>query len=119
ALRLAEHRVVPAERVLVGPAPGMVDAHRVVGRDRPVEEAPVRPVRVLGAQPLERPLLTPAGEEVVLLGDEIWLRGDASEHQASSAGRRWRNLYRDLPSGWGARNGRPGILPAMHAPEGP
>src|SRR4029079_1233655 len=47
ALVLAEHRVVAAEDVLVGPAPGMVDAHRVVGRDRAVEEAPAGPAGVL------------------------------------------------------------------------
>ena len=54
ALVLAEHRVVALEDVLVGPAPGVVDAHRVVGRDRAVEEAPARPAGVLGAQPRER-----------------------------------------------------------------
>ena len=45
--------------VLVGAAPGVVDAHRVVGRDRAVEEAPARPAGVLGAEALERPPLAP------------------------------------------------------------
>src|SRR3989304_621598 len=40
ALPVAEHGVVALEEVLVGAAPGMVHAHRVVGRDRPVEEGP-------------------------------------------------------------------------------
>ena len=40
ALPLAEHGVVALEEVLVRAAPGVVDAHRVVGGDRPVQEAP-------------------------------------------------------------------------------
>src|SRR3990172_6871220 len=40
ALPVAEHGVVALEEVLVGAAPGMVHAHRVVGRDRPIEEGP-------------------------------------------------------------------------------
>src|SRR3989304_1454999 len=40
ALVVAEHREEPAVDVLVGPAPGMMDTHRVVRRDRAVEEAP-------------------------------------------------------------------------------
>ncbi len=43
ALVLAAHGVEALEDVLVGSTPGVVDAHRVVGRDRPVEEAPPRP----------------------------------------------------------------------------
>ena len=70
ALVLAEHRVEALVQVLVRAAPGVVDAHRVVGRDRPVEEAPVRPARVLRAQPGERPSLPPWREDLVLLGDE-------------------------------------------------
>jgi polyisoprenyl-teichoic acid--peptidoglycan teichoic acid transferase len=53
ALVLAEHGVEALVEVLVRTAPGVVDAHRVVGRDGPVEEAPARPARVLRAQPGE------------------------------------------------------------------
>ena len=88
ALVLAEHGVEALEEVLVGPAPGVVDAHRVVGRDRPVEEAPVRPAGVLGAQPRERPALPPLVEDVVLLRDEIGLRCDGSEHAPPGCDRR-------------------------------
>ena len=86
ALVLAAHGVESLEDVLVGAAPGVVDAHRVVGRDRPVEEAPARPTGVLGAQAGERPALAPEGEDLVLLGDEIGLAGDGCEHLASDAG---------------------------------
>ena len=86
ALVLAEHGVEALEEVLVGAAPGVVDAHRVVGRDRAVEEAPVRPAGVLGAQPGEGPPLAPGVEDLVLLGDEIGLRADGSEHSASGSG---------------------------------
>ena len=78
-----EHRVEPLVEVLVGPAPGVVDAHRVVGGDGPVEEAPAGVARVLGAQARERPALRPLAEQGVLLGDEVWSGGDGSEHRAS------------------------------------
>ena len=48
ALVLAEHGVVALEEVLVGAAPGVVNAHRIVGRDRPVDEG-VATVRALVA----------------------------------------------------------------------
>ena len=70
ALVLAEHRVEALVEVLVGAAPGVMDAHRVVGRDRAVEEAPPRTAGVLGAQPRERPTLAPQIQDLVLLGDE-------------------------------------------------
>ena len=92
ALVLAEHRVEALEEVLVGPAPGVVDAHRVVGRDRAVEEAPARPAGVLGAQPRERRALPPAGSS------------DESCSMATRSGR----------VGTGRNIGRgPAILPAM------
>ena len=59
ALVVAEHRLEALVEVLVGPAPGVMDAHRVVGRDRAVEEAPALAARVLGTQPGERPPLAP------------------------------------------------------------
>ena len=83
ALVLAEHGVEALVQVLVGATPGVVDAHRVVGRDRPVEEAPARAAGVLGAEPLERPPLAPQLQHLVLLGDEVGLRADGSEHPAS------------------------------------
>ena len=38
ALALAEHGLVALEEVLVGPAPGMMDAHGVVRRNRTIEK---------------------------------------------------------------------------------
>src|SRR6478609_7965633 len=75
--------VEPLVEVLVGAAPGVVDAHRVVGGDRTVEEAPAGPAGVLRAEALERPPLAPLGEDLVLLGDEVGLRADGSEHRTS------------------------------------
>ena len=86
ALVLAEHRVEALVEVLVGAAPGVVDAHRVVGRDRAVEEAPLRAAGVLRPQPGERPPVAPVGQDRVLLGDEVGLRADGSEHSASGLG---------------------------------
>ena len=84
ALVVAEHRVEALVEVLVGPAPGVVDAHRVVGRDRAVEEAPARAARVLGPQPGERPSLAPSGEHLVLGRDEVGLGADGTKHLASA-----------------------------------
>ena len=83
ALGLAEHGVVALEDVLVGPAPGVVDAHRVVRRDRTVEEAPARAGGVLGTKARERLAVAPHGEDLVLLGDQVRLRADGLEHSAS------------------------------------
>ena len=80
ALVLAEHRVEALVEVLVGAAPGVVDAHRVVGRDRAVEEAPARAAGVLRAEAGERAPVAPLGEDLVLLGDEVGLRADGVEH---------------------------------------
>ena len=86
ALVLAEHRVEALVEVLVGTAPGVMDAHRIVGGDGAVEEAPPGPAGVLGAQPREGPSVAPGVEDLVLLGDEIGLRIDGSEHSASGSG---------------------------------
>src|SRR5439155_8887106 len=66
ALVEAPERLVALEDVLQRAAPGVVDAHRVVGRDRPVDEAPALVAAVLLAQPLKGPLLLPALEDLVL-----------------------------------------------------
>src|SRR5204863_1001721 len=84
ALLLTEHRVKALVEVLVGAAPGVVNAHRIVGGDRAVEKAPVRTAGVLGTEALERPTLAPLGEDLVLLGDEVGFRADGSEHRASA-----------------------------------
>src|SRR4026207_99681 len=97
-LVLAEQRVEALEQVLVRATPGVMDAHRVVGGDRPVEEAPARPTGVLRPQPGERPTLTPRLEQLVFLGDQIGLRGDGSEHATPG-----------LARGLGAGNERPRI----------
>ncbi len=86
ALVLAEHRVEALVQVLVRAAPGVMHAHRVVGGDRPVQEAPARSIGVLRAQPCEGPALLPALEQLVLLRDEVGLAGDGSEHASSRGG---------------------------------
>ncbi len=84
-----------------------MDAHRVIGGDGPVEEAPARTVRVLRSEAGERPALLPLGQNLVLLGDEVGLRADGSEHLASAADRVAR----------ATGNERPSILPAMQSPQ--
>src|SRR5262249_20413780 len=80
ALVLAEHRVIALEDVLVGPAPRVMHAHRVVRRDRAVEEAPRLVARVLGAQPRKRGSIAPQLEGLVLARDEVRARWNGSEH---------------------------------------
>src|SRR5262249_53290171 len=85
ALVAAEHGVVALEGVLVSPPPGVVDAHRVVRGDRPVEEGPDRPVRVPCAQLVEDLVRLPERENLALLGREIDLLIHLLErHEASS-----------------------------------
>ena len=60
ALVVAARGVVALEDVLQRAAPGVVDAHRVVGRDRAVDEAEARAAGVLLAQALERALCPPS-----------------------------------------------------------
>ncbi len=74
ALALALHGVVALEGVLVSAAPGVVDAHRVVGGDGAVEEGPARAVLVLFAQGVEGPRLVPELEDAAFLCREIGLR---------------------------------------------
>src|SRR5205085_11045007 len=68
ALVEAVERLVALEDVLERAAPGVVDAHRVVRRDRPVDEAPAVVAPVLLAQALERSLPLPALEHLPLEG---------------------------------------------------
>ncbi len=79
ALILAERRVIALEEVLQRPPPGVVDAHGVVGRDRPVGERERRPALVLAAQLLERAVAIPALEHGVLERDVIGLGRDGCE----------------------------------------
>src|SRR5262245_3720717 len=66
ALVVTARGPVALEDVLQRPAPGVVDAHRVVGRDRAVDEAEPRAAGVLLAEALERPLLLPPLEHLPL-----------------------------------------------------
>ena len=75
----AAHGEEPLVGVLVGAAPGVVDAHRVVGRDGAVKEAPLGAAGVPGAPLVENAAGVPEGEGGPLLGGEVGLRGDAVE----------------------------------------
>ncbi len=104
ALAVAQHRVVAAEEVLVRPPPGMVDAHRVVGGDGPVEERPAgRGAGVTGDVLLEDSLAAPPLHQRPLLGGKIDLRVHRLKRHPHPpcAGRRGR------PRGAAAANERP------------
>src|SRR5262249_49931957 len=63
---VAGHGLVALVDVLVSAAPGVVDAHRVVGGDRAVEEGPLRLAGVLLAEALEGLRALPEGEDGAL-----------------------------------------------------
>ena len=81
ALVVALGRVVALEDVLQRAAPGVVDAHRVVGGDRAVDEAEPRPAGVLRAQAPERLLLLPALQHLPLERGMIGHARERLEHQ--------------------------------------
>jgi hypothetical protein len=84
ALVMAAHRLVALEDVLEGPTPRRVDREGLVRRDRAVDEAEPRALRVLLAQPPERLLPVPEGEYVPLERVVIRLVREACEHAADS-----------------------------------
>ena len=86
ALVEATERLVALEEVLVGSAPDVVDAHRIVRRDRAVNEAPLRPAAVLRAQPVEDALRLPPLQELALERGMVGLVRERCEHTADSRG---------------------------------
>ena len=87
----AGHREEAVVGVLVGAIPGVVDAHRVVGRDRAVEERPRRLAGVQRLALLEDAAGVPEGEHVALqLGEIDLTRLDLLErHRLDLARQGW------------------------------
>ena len=79
------HRLVSLEHVLVGAPPGVVHTHRVVRRDRTVDERPVSPAGIALHQSLEDAPVPPEFEDAVLQLDEVLLGVDRGEHWLHSA----------------------------------
>ena len=114
ALVLAEHRVEALVEVLVGPPPGVVDGHRVVGGDGPVEERPRLVARVLRPQAQERRTLPPQVQDAVLLGREVGLGGKRTEARPGSGprlGSRHEATRIDERGPWTGCPRRPGAAP--------
>jgi hypothetical protein len=80
ALVVAAHGEIPLEGVFIGAAPGVVDPHRVVGGDRPVEKRPLRPPGDLGAQLLKGAGGLPKSQHLVLAGHQAGVGFDAFKH---------------------------------------
>ena len=70
---LALHGVVAQEGVLERAAPGVVDAHRVVGRDRPVDEAEALVPGILRFQLAKAVVLLPELHDLVFHCDKFIL----------------------------------------------
>ena len=79
ALVESAQRLVALEDVFQRAAPGVVHAHRVVRRDRPVDEAPALAAPVLLAEPVEDALVVPPGEDLALESGVIGHRGQGLE----------------------------------------
>ena len=110
ALVVAVERLVAQEDVLQGPTPGGVHGQRLVRRDRTVDEAELRTVRVLRPQLVERALTRPEVEDRQLERVVVGLGGQRTEHRAAilRAGSRCDQVPLD-EDGWGARcRRRPG-----------
>ena len=89
ALVEAARGFVALEDVLQRAAPGMVDAHRVVRRDRPVEEAEAVVAAVLLAEALECPLALPALQDLTLesrVVGYVWERREERHQPIVSSG---------------------------------
>ena len=71
------------------------------------------PASVLGAQPGERPPLPPALEQLVLLGDEVGVRCDGTEHLASRCAGELGTGDADSRTAGRVVRRVPSILPAM------
>ena len=63
---VTRHGAKTLEHVLIGAAPGVVDAHRIIGRDRAVDKAPLGFPLVFQAEFVEDALLIPKFENGVL-----------------------------------------------------
>src|SRR5207249_2727696 len=81
-LLMAGHGEVALESILEGAAPGVVHAHGVVGRDRPIEKRPLRLARILSAKPLEGMRFLPEFQDLVLAGNEVGTTRYLLEHQS-------------------------------------
>src|SRR5262249_30205105 len=101
ALLVAGHGEVALVGILVGTAPGVVDAHRVVGGDGAVEERPARLAGVLGAELVEGVDVLPEFEDRPLLGGEIDLRFNLlKRHEEPHRGGRLISLERAETKGY-------------------
>ena len=65
------HGLVALDDVLVGAAARVMDAHGVVGGDRPVEEREPGPAAVGGHEAVEDAVAVPLGERLASDGDEV------------------------------------------------
>ena len=74
------HGAVPAEEVLVGPGPDVVQAGLAVGRGGALVEDPRLGSLALGHRPLEDAVLAPAGQLRLLEDGEIGVGWDGTEH---------------------------------------
>ncbi len=83
ALVVALHGVEALVDVLVGAPPGMMHAHRPVGRDRAIDKGPALVALVHGPESAKGVGLAPEVQDGMFLSDEIWFRGNGLEHNAS------------------------------------
>src|SRR5262249_27075877 len=113
---VAGHGVVALVNVLVGAAPGVVDAHRVVGGDPAVEEGPLRLAAVLLAEALEGLGALPEGEDGALQGREVYLRVYLLERHVRNLAGRWQSGYLIIGPPWPADVRRRGRDPWRMSP---
>ena len=77
---VSERRTEALEEILIGTAPGVVDAHRIVGGDWAIEERPRLTAGSLRAEAFKCSLGTPTRQHLVLQADQVRLRINRVEH---------------------------------------
>ncbi len=117
----APHRAIPAEQILVGACPDVVQARTTVGGRRALVEHPRRGALATADRPFEDALAIPARELGLLDGDEVRLRRGGSEQRSPPwAARAPPGRHRRRPRhnrGWaGQRRPDQGFRPAARAP---
>ncbi len=79
ALLVAAHGPEPLPKILVGPAPSVVQAHGVVGRDRSVDKGPMRRAFAQLVELFKRLGACPPLQDLALQFDEVTLRAHRFE----------------------------------------
>jgi hypothetical protein len=97
---VTSHREVALKGILIGAAPGMMDAHGVIGSDGTIEKRPFWSSRVLDSQLLKNVMLLPETKDYAFVLCEIdFCLNLRKRHTSFLLVKRMRkNMYQDVSS---------------------